>query len=717
MVTRAGIDSRPRSAYTARVTTTIASANRIADRLAVLRRSRFVGRAAEQELFRRALLAEEPDFLFLHIFGPGGIGKSTLLNEFAAIAQEVGRTVVQIDGRNCQASPQGFLDALGQARGLLPTEQSLADWPAAPVLLIDTFETLAALDSWLRETVFVHLPDRSLVVLAGRNPPSAVWRTEPGWSGVSRVVALRNLRAEESRDYLSLRGVPPERHREILASTRGHPLALSLLADLVRTQDDPLPVDLQGDPNLIQLLLGRFADEIREPEQRTALAVCCLAWATTEQLLADLFGPLRGHELFEWLRSLTFVEQGPFGLFPHDLARDVLAADFRWRLRDDFAELRDRLTGYLRARFVQAAPLAFQRIRLDLLYLRRHEPAFARFFDWDAMDAAYARPAAPEDLALIEAMVLRHEGPPSLPILRHWWRVQPDAFLIYRGGDGGPVGFLVHLLLEEPTSADVQADPALTPVLAYIQANGVPLRPGERISLVRFWMHSALDQQVSPALNLTAVNTTILWTTTPRLAWSFVAIRNGDFLAPHFAGIDFHRSHAADFTVGPVRYQTFAHDWRVCPPDMWMQTQKDEMSLPPAARDDRPAVEYPPPVALSQRDFAESVRQALRDYTRPDLLRRSLLLDSALVRTVQPGPPGVEGLQALLRLAVEPLAGNPKDLKLYRALWHTYFEPLPTQEKVAEFLDLPFNTYRYHLTTGIERLTAALWQQELDAAL
>ena len=36
-------------------------------------------------------------------------------------------------------------------------------------------------------------------------------------------------------------------------------------------------------------------------------------------------------DLFDWLRDLSFVEAGPDGLFPHDLARDVIDRDLRWR--------------------------------------------------------------------------------------------------------------------------------------------------------------------------------------------------------------------------------------------------------------------------------------------------------------------------------------------------------------------------------------------------
>ena len=60
---------------------------RIADRLASARRSRFVGREAEIEIFRAALLADEPPFVVLHVTGAGGVGKTTLLQEFARVAR------------------------------------------------------------------------------------------------------------------------------------------------------------------------------------------------------------------------------------------------------------------------------------------------------------------------------------------------------------------------------------------------------------------------------------------------------------------------------------------------------------------------------------------------------------------------------------------------------------------------------------------------------
>ena len=70
-------------------------------------------------------------------------------------------------------------------------------------------------------------------------------------------------------------------------------------------------------------------------------------------------------------------------------------------------------------------------------------------------------------------------------------------------------------------------------------------------------------------------------------------------------------------------------------------------------------------------------------------------------------------LQTILRDAAEMLQSAPREAKLYRALYHTYMQPAPTQEQAAELLDLPFSTYRRHLKGGIDRVTEILWAQEI----
>ena len=170
----------------------------------------------------------------MHIHGPGGVGKSALLREFTAIAAEQGAAAYYLDARNSEPSPDAFVNVLRLTLGLGDQEApatALANRPGRHVIMLDTYELFTPLDNWLREIFLPLLPDNVLVVLAGRNQPSPGWRADPGWQALLRVLPLRNLSSEESRQYLTLRGVPPEQCQAVLHFTHGHPLALSLVAE------------------------------------------------------------------------------------------------------------------------------------------------------------------------------------------------------------------------------------------------------------------------------------------------------------------------------------------------------------------------------------------------------------------------------------------------------------------------------------------------------
>lgn len=98
----------------------------------------------------------------------GGAGKTALLQRFRDLALDAGVDCVRVDGRDVQATPGGFVAALaGSLDGATDPVEALATVDRA-VLLVDTYESLDSLDSWLRENFLPRLPRNVLVVAAGR---------------------------------------------------------------------------------------------------------------------------------------------------------------------------------------------------------------------------------------------------------------------------------------------------------------------------------------------------------------------------------------------------------------------------------------------------------------------------------------------------------------------------------------------------------------------
>ena len=66
---------------------------------------------------------------------------------------------------------------------------------------------------------------------------------------------------------------------------------------------------------MIQALVRRLLDDVPTPLHRRALEVCAHLRVTTEDRLAEALMITDARELFDWLRSLSFIETGPRGCF------------------------------------------------------------------------------------------------------------------------------------------------------------------------------------------------------------------------------------------------------------------------------------------------------------------------------------------------------------------------------------------------------------------
>ncbi|HET7479815.1 MAG TPA: AAA family ATPase [Rubrobacteraceae bacterium] len=689
----------------------------LASRLNAERHRRFVGRFAERDLFRSALSADGSPFNVLYVSGPGGVGKTTLLREFANICEEFGVPASYVDARNVEPSSDAFLGAISSALGPAMRDGSpgsIETTTERRVVLIDTYETLAPLDSWMSEVFLPQLPENLLLVLASRDPLGTNWRTDPGWQRLIHPVQLRNLSLEESQAYLNRREVPSEQHQDILEFTHGHPLALSLVAD-VFVQRSGVRFRPSETPDVIKTLLEQFVQQVPGPAHRTALESCALVRYTTESLLGHMVTMPEVHELFEWLRGLTFIESGPLGLFPHDVAREALVADLRWRNPDWYAELHHRARNYYAARLKQTHAQEQQRVLFDYMYLHRDNAMIKPFLEWQETGTTLPDTMRENDRPALREMIEEHEGPESARLASRWFDRQPGGVVIFRDIEQRPAGFVMKVALQETSAEDREADPAVEVAWRYLERNA-PLRPGERSTLFRFWMARDTYQEVSAMQSLIFGNVAQHYLTTPHLAFTFFPTADPDFWAPAFAYFDLARTPEADFEVDGHHYGTYTHDWRVMPPMAWLDLLAErEISTEPL--DASHSTETEPLIVLGEPEFKTAIRDALRDFHSSEALHANPLLHSRTVAeragAGADDSVSISALRDLLKEAAESLRASPREAKCYRALYHTYLNPAPTQQLAAEVLDLPFSTYRRHLKGGITRVGEILWHKEI----
>jgi hypothetical protein len=657
------------------------------------RRRSFVGRRSELRAFDHAQAALSPRrVLFVH--GPGGIGKTTLLLEMRARASAAGRTAVLLDGSEIDPLPDGFRQAVEAARAAYAASGTRA--AGGTVLLVDGYEQLGAIDGWLRQEYVPSLRAEDIVVLAGREPPAAAWRTDPGWRHLVAVCPLGHLDDFDSADLLTRAGVAPQDRPRLLRLGRGHPLALALLADAA--QGGTVPDSLADVPDLISVLLESLLRDAPSEAHMAGLATVARAWLTTEDLLRKTVGT-DAAQVWSWLQRRPFVVCRRGGLTPHDVTRDVLEAEFERRSPDRYRALHRIIHDHVVAGVRATTGLERQLLAQQLAYLHRRSPLTAAYYALRAQGSAAVVPARPGEYERLVSIIEHGQGSATAAIAERWFADQPDRTSVVRTEDG-IAGFAYHIFC--PTGSGMEdQDPVVRAILGYAARVG-PARPGERVDITRFVAGVRDFERDMYAVLAGSVSSIIDWCTEP-LAWSFVAFTDAEFWSPFFDYLGFRAVLEVDEAAGGPRYTVYGHDWRRFPVDAWLDLMGEREHSGGTGPPPDAALRPPP---LSRPAFGDAVRSALQYLNRPDRLAGCPLLGTAL------GADAAE-LRASIVAAADRLAGEPKGDQLRAVLNRTFVRAAPTQEAAAEVLGLPFSTYRRYLARAIDEVTEALWAVEI----
>jgi hypothetical protein len=647
------------------------------------RRRGFVGRAAELRSFEAAVAGSSPNRV-LYVHGPGGIGKTTLLDELRRRAADSGRPVLLLHGRDIG----GSIEDVAEAVAALPDR-------AGPVLLVDGYELLTRLDRWFREHLLPSLPADSVVVLAGREPPAAGWSTDPGWRQLLGRHDLAAMPPAESVELLCRLGVPEPLRDRLAGLGRGHPLTLTLLAEA--SAGGAVPTRLDDMPQLVAELCRVLVRDVPDADHRTGLATCAHAYRTTEDMLAATVGP-RAPEVWAWLQARPFVGHSGDGLHLHDLVRDVFDAEFAHRNPDAYVALHRTMRQHTVGRLLDPASLSRHRDAIELMLLHRRSPLEPQVRQLRDTGVLAVVPAAPADRTGVLEIVTRAEGPEVARTYARWIDAQPTALYVARS-EAGVEAFALHVYMS-PADNPVPEDPVVRAVLDAIDRRS-PLRPGERVGICRGLGNRGVYQRDALALLAGSVSSLVEWLSRP-VAWTVVTAPQEDFWRPFFEYLGF--AVLARVRHGGRDVTVYGWDRRRLPLEEFLElTGRRELT----GETGPPPAELLRPAPLRRDAFDDAVRTALRDLNRPERLAAGPLAGTAL------GP----DLRGALLAGIARLADEPRGEPLRRVLERTYLHAAPSQEAAAEVLGMPFSTYRRHLVRATARLADLLWAVEVGGGL
>jgi hypothetical protein len=633
----------------------------LAARLEDRDRVRFTGRGTEIAFLDQCLDSDDPPASVVHFSGPGGIGKSALLREAARHARDRGISVVVIDGRE-----------LGPAPGALETALQQACKHDRLLVLLDSYERMTALDSQLRHELLPKLPDRAVVVIAGRGAPDPGWFSG-GWEGLTAHLEISGLAPPEARLLLAARGLTDDRVSAIVDWAAGSPLALALAADAAIADPGWNAATAPDRPDILRSLLNRLVETELHGVRPSALGIAIVARTTTPELLRAVLPEEDADLSYRQLSDLTITEELGTGIALHDLARKALLADLRLRNPELERDTRQRIADYLYSRGM-AGDLTMMS---DMAHLVEN-PLLRWGFGWDGNVSFRIDSVRPGDADRIESLTNSHA--------REWWKLTrryfteaPDRVAVARDLSDRICGFLVSMsLATAPAFAD--DDPIAGPWLAHARRNAAA---GESV----LW-HAATDftqGQVQAMLGIAGMLR--CGAAHPRFA--YLPIDPALPGAVEFAGA-LGASHLADLDVqiGEAAVQCHRLDYGPGGVFAFMRAQiYAELGLP---------VPQPPQPPAAD---PSAVREILRNFRVPRELARSPLAQGTTVRE------RAESVQRLVWQAADGAFGDSESEKLLRSvLIAGYLEPLRSHEEAAGKLLLSRAAYFRRLRTAVERL-------------
>lgn len=325
-----------------------------------------VGREEELRRFEHLLegRSEEGRTDILHIYGTGGVGKSTFLRLCRHTAEEAGTCFIMLNSRDFVHTEYGIAIALLKEI----QDRTGTGWIRQPddpvnarerffeavgdisrkrrlVLAFDTFEEMQDMEAWLRDRLFPRLPDRTIVLLAGRHPLRGDWLLSPVWRERLLQLPMKHLGKSDCFDYLRRCGLLDEISLEqVWKRSKGHPLTLSLAAAAHGSRGET--ADIAAGSDWFWEVAVLWLKEVPDRELRRRVEAASVLRNFDQEMLSYVMEEDVPADMFDRLTALSFVQKSARGWQLHDLMCESTSMQLKERTPKQYKRLKERAAAY-----------------------------------------------------------------------------------------------------------------------------------------------------------------------------------------------------------------------------------------------------------------------------------------------------------------------------------------------------------------------------------
>lgn len=468
---------------------------RIADLLTRSGKESFVGRAYELGLLEALLNSDTASWKILNLYGPSGIGKSSLLQMFAL--QTGAERCIYLPRPDARVAPAHFADQLNRAlllafptAGYHPTHWTEEEYGQLAnrlnlqalqsnglIVLVDAFEQWTGIEQWFRDSWLPLLSPLVKWCLASRDPIGSAWRKE-GWHSFVNRVELKPLQSDEVRQYLERSGIRhlPTIHK-LHRMSGGIPLTLSTFSELIASRGADHHLLQQVSREIREALITDWLRAMSHPDCFELLDAACTVWRFDQELLEAIVQRPFSTESFRTFCNQPFVIRHRNYWRMHDLIRHWGREDLQRRKPAQYNAFRERAVDEIQRRKHLVTDSLLSDWMMDLIELYDHE--FIQTLSHQYNEEIEMNHCSYSDLDRIEQLYLSYLGQRIemgtdrhlLPYIRPLWQAQPSAFVgLWKGGT--MVAFCTVLKLNESTVQILQQSPITAPLTRGYEKEG-----------------------------------------------------------------------------------------------------------------------------------------------------------------------------------------------------------------------------------------------------